>query len=225
MTERHLVQRAIGSAHAAKLPAYVHDHSHWIIEVPIRIIAIIVIAAIVRLVSHRFIDRLVRPVRGETPRILRPFKERAEATKVFSSGLVSARRVQRAATIGTVLKSVISFTILLVAIMLILSELDVSLAPFLAGTSIVGVALGFGAQNIVKDFLAGMFIMLEDQFGVGDVIVADQTSGTQNTTGVVEIVGLRTTRLRGQDGVIYYLRNGELIRIGNRSQGSTETPT
>lgn len=199
--------------------SYVREHSHWIIEVPIRIVVIILVALILKVVLNRFIDRLVRPVRGEVPRILRPFKERAEGSALLNS-VVSARRNQRAATIGTVLKSVVTLTILLIAVLLILSELEVSLAPFLAGTSIVGVALGFGAQNLVKDFLAGMFIMLEDQFGVGDVIVADQTSGTQNTTGVVEVVGLRTTRLRGEDGVVYYLRNGELIRIGNRSQGS-----
>lgn len=209
----------MSTAQAAQLPQYVHDHSHWIIEVPIRIVVIIIVALIVKAVLNRFVDRLVRPVQGDVPRILRPFKERAEGSALLNS-VVSARRAQRAATIGSVLKSIITLTILLIAVLLVLSELDVSLAPFLAGTSIVGVALGFGAQNLVKDFLAGMFIMLEDQFGVGDVIVADQTSGTQNTTGVVEIVGLRTTRLRGMDGVIYYLRNGELIRIGNRSQGS-----
>jgi len=198
---------------------YWHEHSHWLIEVPIRIVVIIVVAVILKVVLNRFVDRLVRPVRGEVPRILRPFRDRAEGRGLLSS-VISARRNQRAATIGTVLKSVITLTILLIAVMVILDQLEISLAPFIAGTSIVGVALGFGAQNLVKDFLAGMFIMLEDQFGVGDVIVADQTSGTQNTTGVVEVVGLRTTRLRGEDGVVYYLRNGELIRIGNRSQGA-----
>jgi small conductance mechanosensitive channel len=82
-----------------------------------------------------------------------------------------------------------------------------------AGTSIVGVALGFGAQNIVKDFLAGMFMMLEDQYGVGDEIDFEQASGT------VEAVGLRTTRLRDINGTVWYVRNGEVVRVGNKSQG------
>ena len=211
------------SAEAAQLPQYVHDHSHWLLYVPARIVAIILGAIIVRFVLNRMIDRAVRPVHGELPRILRPFKERAENSTLLAS-VLPERRAQRAATIGSVLKSLSMIVILLVAMMLILNELALSLAPFIAGTSIVGVALGFGAQNIVKDFLAGIFIMLEDQFGVGDVICADQTSGTQNTIGVVEAVSLRTTRVHGQDGVIYYLRNGELIRIGNRSQGLAETP-
>ncbi|HEY3736696.1 MAG TPA: mechanosensitive ion channel domain-containing protein [Jatrophihabitans sp.] len=199
---------------------YVRDHSKWIIEIPVRIAVIIVVALLLRFFLHRFINRLVRPVgSGEVPRILRPFKERAEnSTLLRETGLLSTRRAQRAATIGSVLKSVLSFTILVVAVLLILSELEVNLAPFIAGTSIVGVALGFGAQNIVKDFLAGMFMMLEDQFGVGDVINVDQTAGTNPTTGTVEAVGLRTTRLRSEDGIVYYLRNGEVIKIGNTSQ-------
>src|SRR5581483_12037649 len=84
---------------------------------------------------------------------------------------------------------------------------------FIAGTSIVGVALGFGAQNIVKDFLSGVFMMLEDQYGVGDTIDFQLASGT------VEAVGLRTTRLRDVNGTVWYVRNGEVLRVGNKSQG------
>src|SRR4051812_40155013 len=91
--------------------------------------------------------------------------------------------------------------------------MQIDLAPFIAGTSIVGVALGFGAQNIVKDFLAGMFMMLEDQYGVGDVIDFEKATGT------VEAVGLRTTRLRDVNGTVWYVRNGEGVRVGNKSQG------
>jgi small conductance mechanosensitive channel len=121
--------------------------------------------------------------------------------------------MQRAATIGSVLKSGVSFTILVIAFLVILSELRVILAPFIAGTSIVGVALGFGAQNVVKDFLSGMFMMLEDQYGVGDVIDFEKAVGT------VEAVGLRTTRLRDVNGTVWYVRNGEVMRVGNKSQG------
>ena len=199
----------------AALPKYVQDHSHWVIEVPVRILSIIVVTLILRAILHRLINRLVRPVNvGDVPRILRPFKEKAQHSGLLeATGLMSERRNQRAATIGSVLKSGVSFTLLVVASLSILSELDINLAPFIAGTSIVGVALGFGAQNIVKDFLSGMFMMLEDQYGVGDVIDFEKASGT------VEAVGLRTTRLRDVNGTVWYVRNGEVVRVGNKSQG------
>lgn len=198
------------------LPKYVEDHEKWIITTPIRIVVIIVVALILRALLHRAINRMVRPVRaGEVPRILRPFKERAENSAFLAStGLLSERRSQRAATVGSVLKSAVSFIIGVITVLLILSELQVDLAPFLAGTSIVGVALGFGAQNIVKDFLGGMFMMLEDQYGVGDIIDNGLAVGT------VEAVGLRTTRMRDDAGAVWYVRNGEVLRVGNKSQGT-----
>ncbi len=197
------------------LPKYVHEHSRVLIEVPIRIVAIIVVALTIRAILHRMINRAVRPLRtGEMPRILRPFKERVGTSALLeSTGLLSERRSQRAATIGSVLRSGVSFTILVIVFMLVLSELGIDLAPFIAGTSIVGVALGFGAQNIVKDFLSGMFMMLEDQYGVGDVIDFEKAVGT------VEAVGLRTTQLRDVNGTVWYVRNGEVVRVGNKSQG------
>jgi small conductance mechanosensitive channel len=197
------------------LPKFIEDHKDWIIAIPIRIATIIVVALIIRALFRRSIDRLVRPVRGgEVPRILRPFKERMESSAfIESTGLLSERRAQRAATIGSVLKSAVSLVILVIAFMTILAELKINLSPFIAGTSIVGVALGFGAQNIVKDFLAGIFMMLEDQYGVGDTIDFEKASGT------VEAVGLRTTRLRDVNGTVWYVRNGEVVRVGNKSQG------
>jgi small conductance mechanosensitive channel len=199
---------------AVQLPKFWHDHKKVLIETPIRIFAIILISLIIRAIARRMIDRAVRPVRGEVPRILRPFKEKLESSSFLeSAGLLSERRAQRAATLGSVLKSGVSATIFVIAFLLILSELEVNLAPFIAGTSIVGVALGFGAQNIVKDFLAGMFMLLEDQYGVGDVIDFEKASGT------VEAVGLRSTRLRDVNGTVWYVRNGEVVRVGNKSQG------
>jgi small conductance mechanosensitive channel len=196
------------------LPDYVEAHSYWVIEVPVRILITIVVCLILRFVLHRVIDRAVKPVKvGEVPRILRPFKERVSTSILESTGLMSERRNQRAATIGSVLKSAVSFTVFVIALLLILSDLGVNLAPFIAGTSIVGVALGFGAQNIVKDFLSGMFMMLEDQYGVGDTIDFQLASGT------VEAVGLRTTRLRDVNGTVWYVRNGEVLRVGNKNQG------
>ncbi len=200
--------------HLSGLPKFIEDHKVALIEIPIRIVIIIVVALVVRSLMRRAVDRLVRPVRGGVPRILRPFKERIEASSfIESTGLMSERRAQRAETIGSVIKSVISIIILVIALMTILSELRIDLAPFIAGTSIVGVALGFGAQNIVKDFLSGVFMMLEDQYGVGDTIDFEKASGT------VEAVGLRTTRLRDVNGTVWYVRNGEVVRVGNKSQG------
>jgi len=198
-----------------RLPHYIHEHSKVLIETPIRILLIIVGALIVRAVLHRMINRLTRPVPGGAlPRLLRPLREKVDTTALLeSAGLLSERRTQRAATVASVLRSFVSFTLLVLATLMILGELDVNLLPLVAGTSIVGVALGFGAQNIVKDFLAGMFMMLEDQYGVGDEIDFEQASGT------VEAVGLRTTRLRDINGTVWYVRNGEVVRVGNKSQG------
>jgi small conductance mechanosensitive channel len=197
------------------LPDWVDKHRHILIYTPIRIVIIVVVALIIRVLLHRAINRLVRPVReGQVPRILRPLRDKAVATAVLgSTGLLSERRAQRAATVGSVLKSGVSFVVFMIAFMLVLSELSINLAPFIAGTSIVGVALAFGAQNIVKDFLSGMFMIFEDQYGVGDVIDFEKASGT------VEAVGLRTTRLRDVNGTVWYVRNGEVVRVGNKSQG------
>ncbi|HEY8302433.1 MAG TPA: mechanosensitive ion channel domain-containing protein [Jatrophihabitans sp.] len=197
------------------LPQFFEDHKVTLIEIPIRVVAIIIVALVARSLINRAIERMVRPVRGGgVPRILRPFKERIENSAfVESTGLLSERRSQRATTIGSVLKSFVSIIILVIALMTILSELHIDLAPFIAGTSIVGVALGFGAQNVVKDFLAGMFMMLEDQYGVGDTIDFEKANGT------VEAVGLRVTRLRDVNGTVWYVRNGEVVRVGNKSQG------
>jgi small conductance mechanosensitive channel len=125
----------------------------------------------------------------------------------------SERRKQRAEALGSLLRSVASVTIISVAGMLVLSELGLNLAPFLASAGILGVALGFGAQNLVKDYFAGLCMLLEDQYGVGDNVDVGDVAGT------VEEVGLRITTIRDLRGVIWYIRNGEIIRVGNRSQG------
>ncbi len=103
--------------------------------------------------------------------------------------------------------------VLAIAEVLVLGELGINVAPILASAGVVGVALGFGAQNLVKDFIAGIGIILEDQYGVGDVVDLGEASGT------VEAVGLRITRLRDVNGVVWYARNGEILRVGNKSQG------
>ncbi|MBP2319822.1 small conductance mechanosensitive channel [Kibdelosporangium banguiense] len=183
----------------------------WLANAPLRILIILVVAFVVRFVVRRTIDRLARGAsNGKTPRILRPLKERAPQT---IGALVSERRQQRAQTIGSVMKSLVSFLVWGLAFMLILGEIGINLGPIIASAGIVGVALGFGAQNLVKDFLSGVFMMLEDQYGVGDIVDVGPATGT------IESVGLRVTTLRDVNGTVWYVRNGEILRVGNSSQG------
>lgn len=184
----------------------------WLIAKPLKILLIVVIALVLRFLAHRAINRLVRSTAEGVPTLLRPLRDRA-AAHIEVGGLLSERRQQRAQTIGSVLRSTASAVVLVVAFMLVLGELGINLAPLIASAGIVGVAVGFGAQNLVKDFLSGMFMILEDQYGVGDTIDVGEA------TGVVEAVGLRTTRVRDVDGTVWYVRNGEIIRVGNQSQG------
>lgn len=128
------------------------------------------------------------------------------------------RREQRANTIGSLLKSVVSALVVVITVMYVLQNLNVNIAPLLTSVGILGIAIGFGAQQLIRDFLAGIFITIEDQYGIGDVIETSEVVGT------VESVGLRITRVRAEDGAIWYLRNGEILRVGNRSQGTYVSP-
>jgi moderate conductance mechanosensitive channel len=195
-----------------------HEHTEVLVARPARILLIILMALFLRLVLHRMIDRLTQATaQGAVPPLLRPLKEHAATAGVFElSPLQSERRRQRAETIGSVLKSAASVAVFIVALLMILGQLDLDLVPLLAGTSIAGVALAFGAQNVIQDFLSGMFMILEDQYGVGDVIDVKEAVGT------VEAVGLRTTRLRDETGAVWYMRNGQIVRIANHSQGFAE---
>jgi small conductance mechanosensitive channel len=123
------------------------------------------------------------------------------------------RRRQRAETLASVMRSIISFVIFSIVAMMVLSALGFDIGPLVASAGLVGVALGFGAQSLVKDFLSGLFMFFEDQCGVGDHVIIGETEGT------VEALSLRVTRLRGKDGNIWYLRNGEILKLGNVSQG------
>ncbi|WP_433269576.1 mechanosensitive ion channel family protein [Actinosynnema sp. CS-041913] len=181
-----------------------------IAEGALRIALTVLIAVVVRYLLRRLIDRLTRGSEGRKPKLLKPLRERApQALGV----LVSERREQRAKTIGSVLKSVVTFVVFGVAFIQVLTELGMNVAPILTSAGILGVAIGFGAQNLVKDFLSGMFMMLEDQYGVGDVVDLGPATGT------VESVGLRITTIRDTNGTVWYVRNGEILRVGNSSQG------
>ncbi|MCU1672175.1 MAG: MscS Mechanosensitive ion channel [Frankiales bacterium] len=181
---------------------------------PARIVLVLVLAVVLRALLHRAIKRLVTgAAEGSVPVVLRPLHDRARGTLLEASPLSSQRRRQRAETIGSVLRSITSILVFGVAGAMVLAELGFDLGPVIASAGIVGVAVGFGAQNLIKDFLNGMFMILEDQYGVGDVIDAGEATGT------VEAVGLRTTRLRDVYGTVWHIRNGEVIRVGNKSQG------
>jgi moderate conductance mechanosensitive channel len=183
----------------------------WLVAKPLTILFILIIAMVLRVVARRLIDRLTKTNGGgKIPALLRPLRERAPQAL---GTLLSERRAQRAKTIGSVFKSITSLVVFGTAFMMILAELGVNLAPVLASAGILGVAIGFGAQNVVKDFLSGVFMMLEDQYGVGDVVDVGEASGT------VEAVGLRITTMRDVNGTVWYVRNGEILRVGNSSQG------
>ncbi|MFI5826340.1 mechanosensitive ion channel family protein [Streptomyces sp. NPDC051578] len=171
----------------------------------LRILLILVIAFAMRSVIRKSLTKLIsRMNRGA---------EAVEGTALGGLLVNAERRRQRSEAIGSVLRSVASFLILGTAVLMVLSQLRIDLAPLLASAGVAGVAIGFGARNLVTDFLSGVFMILEDQYGVGDKIDAGVASGE-----VVE-VGLRVTKLRGDNGEIWYVRNGEIKRIGNLSQG------
>src|SRR3954447_2041809 len=184
-----------------------------LIATPAKILLIVALAVVVRLLLHRGIRRLTdRTATGAVPTILRPLRNRVPAHR-DAVEQITERRTQRAEAIGSVLRSCASILTLGIAVVLVLGEIGVNLAPIIASAGVIGVALGFGAQNLVKDFIAGIGIILEDQYGVGDVVDLGGASGT------VEAVGLRITRVRDAHGVVWYVRNGEVVRVGNKSQG------
>ncbi|MGW4514054.1 mechanosensitive ion channel family protein [Streptomyces sp. NPDC004393] len=178
--------------------------STWL-AIGLRVVLILVIAAVLRVMVRRAITKLIDRM-----------SRTAQAVDGTALGglLVNAeRRRQRSQAIGSVLRSVASFLIMGTAALMVLASFQINLAPLLASAGVAGVAIGFGARNLVTDFLSGVFMILEDQYGVGDVIDAGVASGE-----VIE-VGLRVTKLRGDSGEIWYVRNGEVKRIGNLSQG------
>ncbi|WP_406674305.1 mechanosensitive ion channel family protein [Nonomuraea sp. N2-4H] len=176
----------------------------------ITIVLILVLAFVVRNIAHRIITKVVN--RAATGGSLTSRFRRGAATDGIDA-LLHERRRQRAETMGSILKHVASVVVLGTAVLTVLDRLTIPIAPLLTSVGIVGVAVGFGAQELVKDFIAGMFMLLEDQYGVGDVIDAGPAVGT------VEAVTLRITRLRDADGRVWYIRNGTITRVGNESQG------
>ncbi|MBS43733.1 MAG: mechanosensitive ion channel protein MscS [Nocardioides sp.] len=179
------------------------DWSELLIGKPLALLALLLLGLALRWGLHRVIDRLVRRT--------------ANAHHERGSAIGSARRAQRIETMGGLFRSIVTGLLVAVIGTMMLSQLGVDIAPIIASAGIVGIALGFGAQSLVKDFLTGVFIMLEDQFGVGDIVDVGEASGT------VEAISLRVTRLRDVDGTVWYVPNGEIVRVGNLSQNWSRT--
>lgn len=190
------------------------EGSYWILLKPLRVLLILLIAFAARWALHRTINRLVRTTtEGAVPTLLRPLRERIPSAALNPEQFVPERRRQRAEAIGSVLRSMVTAFVFGIALLMVLKEFSFDLAPLLASAGIAGVALGFGAQSLVKDLIAGLFMLIEDQYGVGDTVDLGEA------TGVVEAVGLRVTTVRDGRGVLWYIRNGEIVRVGNKSQG------
>ncbi|UOQ60707.1 mechanosensitive ion channel family protein [Leucobacter rhizosphaerae] len=176
---------------------------------PINIALIVIGAILLNWLLRRLLMRTVtQVVRG-----VKRAQDVDTTSEMQAAPYVNARAVQRTRTLGTVGRAVITWTVVVIALILILSQLNVNLAALLTSAGIVAAGLAFGAQNIVKDLLNGIFMVFEDQLGVGDVVTIDQVSGT------VEDVGIRVTQVRALDGTLWFIRNGEILTLGNSSQG------
>ncbi len=187
----------------------------WAVQKPVSIATVLAVAWFVARLAHRFIERTVSEIieRGEADR-QRTVEANATASSDRSvlSMQASERAHQRAITLKSVLKSATNVVIWTLAGLIALGELGINLGPLIAGAGIAGIAIGFGAQSLVRDFLAGVFIIIEDQYGVGDVVDVGPA------TGVIEAVSMRATRLRDVEGVLWVVPNGEISRVGNMSQ-------
>ena len=172
------------------------------VTLALQIILVVLVAIIIRLIAIRLINKVTKHA-----------AEVGNGKGDPAHVLVGERRRQRAQALGSVLGNAASVIIFGIAAVTIAGDLGLNLAPVLASAGVLGLAIGFGAQSLVRDYLSGIFMMLEDQYGVGDVIDAGAATGT------VEGVSLRVTRLRDVNGVVWHVRNGTINRIGNESQG------
>lgn len=210
-----MIAPALAVATADKSAQWWETVRDWLIGVPLQVLIILVVAVVVQLILNGAIRRVVNRASERAKHERLAQMRQITRTAELSDLLMNQRTEQRAAAIGTLLRSVIAITVWTIAALTILPLLGVNVAPLLASAGVVGVALGFGAQTLVKDYLSGIFIIIEDQYGVGDMVDVGSVMGT------VEEVALRYTRLRDPSGVVWYVRNGEILRVANRSQGWT----
>ena len=197
----------------------------------LRILFVIVVALIVRAAAHRVINKLTeRAATATLPvgQVIRPHRASANAAAASAAAAAAARagdapvlvqedgterREQRARALGSILRSGVSIVVFGIAVLTILGDLGFDLTPLLLSTTVLGVALGFGAQNLVRDYLAGILMLVEDHYGVGDTI------NVNDATGTVEAMTLLSTQLRDVNGVVWHIRNGTIESVGNESQG------
>ncbi len=194
----------------AGIGAFLDDPANPLAKL-VNIAIIVALAFFLRWSLHFVIERVVRQIVSGVKKT-----QNVEDTQAIAaaSPLAAVRLVQRTRTLGSVLTNVVNVTIFTVAVLLIINAIDQTvLGSFALLTAAVGAGLGFGAQNIVKDTLNGLFMVMEDQLGVGDVVDVGPA------TGVVESVGIRITQIRDVNGTLWFVRNGEILRVGNMSQG------
>ena len=183
----------------------------WLVGTPLLIITVVVVGFLARFLLHRLINRVVATATSRRAERIANIPGAGRALQAV--GVANVRHVQRTQTMGALLKSLTTLVVLGITALTVLSIVGIPLGPMLASASVGGVALAFGAQSLVKDFLSGVFMILEDQYGVGDVIDTGEVIGT------VENVSLRVTQLRDASGMTWYVRNGEIVRVGNKTQG------
>lgn len=177
-------------------------------SIPLHILIVLVVAVIAKAILSAATRKLVRTVIGGVNKV-----QRAEA----DAQVAEQRLAARTRTIASVLDNFATWVITITAIVMILSELGVNVGALIAVSTVVGAAIGFGAQTLVKDLISGLFIVFEDQYGVGDRVQLD------GVTGLVERVGLRVTEVRDDQGVLWFIRNGEILKVGNFSQEKKKT--
>lgn len=188
----------------------------WLVGPPLQTVITIVVSGAVLALLRWLIRRAVRSVVEGSNQVRRQARRLLLRTGIEAPAddpLMVARRVQRAQTMGSVLRSSAALLVGIVAITVLANIWGWDLGPLLASAGVAGVALGFGAQTLVKDFLSGLFMLIEDQYGVGDVVDLGEA------TGSVESIGLRVTQIRDLQGTLWYVRNGEVLRVGNLTQG------
>lgn len=184
----------------------------FLLGVPLQIIIIVLCASLLLVFLRSIIKRITERLATESDSSWFSTSDKAKALSAVNP-LANARRAQRSRTIGSVLRSVASILVGVIGVLMVLDALKVNIAPLLASAGIVGVAIGFGAQTLVKDFLSGIFLILEDQYGVGDKVQIGDVNGT------VESIALRITKVRDAEGTLWYLRNGEVLKVGNKTHG------
>ena len=170
----------------------------WFTGAPLRILLILIVSLVLQKTASRAITRAINRI--------------AEADLIPGPNRSLERQRERARTAGSVLRSTSNATIWLITSTMVLGQLGLDLGPLVASAGVIGVALGLGAQTIVRDVLSGIFMLVEDQYGVGDEI------NILDVEGVVENVGLRITTVRDKKGTLWYLRNGEILKVGNKSK-------